>query len=119
MTTHRTIRVARPDNRFQREILIDPAGGIMTTRRFFTAASLSAAPLLFLRGRSASAQVSEVLQTPRSEAEQITIDAYVYGYSLVTTQGTRVQMSNVDKLEGMHAPAGQFANIKRYPPANF
>jgi hypothetical protein len=91
----------------------------MTTRRFFTAASLSAAPLLFLRGRSASAQVSEVLQTPRSEAEQIAIDAYVYGYSLVTTEVTRVQMSNVDKLEGMHAPTGQFANIKRYPPANF
>ena len=78
----------------------------MTTRRFFTAASLSAAPLLFLRGSSASAQVSEVLQTPRSEAEQIAIDAYVYGYSLITTEVTRVQMSNVDKLEGMHAPIG-------------
>jgi hypothetical protein len=91
----------------------------MTTRRFFTAASLSAAPLLFLRGGSASAQVSEVLLTPRSEAEQIAIDAYVYGYSQITTEVTRVQMSNVDKLEGMHAPTGQFANIKRYPPANF
>jgi hypothetical protein len=91
----------------------------MTTRRFFTAASLSAAPLLLLRGGSASAQVSEVLQAPRSEAEQIAIDAYVYGYSLVTTEVTRVQMSNVDKLEGIHAPTGQFANIKRYPPANF
>ena len=91
----------------------------MTTRRFFTAASLSAAPLLFLRGSSASAQVSEVLLTPRSEAEQIAIDAYVYGYSLITTDVTRVQMSNVDKTEGMHAPSGQFANIKRYPPAAF
>ena len=28
-------------------------------------------------------------------------------------------MSNVDKIEGMHAPTGQFANIKRYPPADF
>ena len=28
-------------------------------------------------------------------------------------------MSNVDKTEGMHAPSGQFANIKRYPPADF
>jgi hypothetical protein len=80
---------------------------------------LSAAPLLFLRGSSASAQVSEVLLTPRSEAEQIAIDAYVYGYSLITTEVTRVQMSNVDKTEGMHAPSGQFANIKRYPPAAF
>jgi hypothetical protein len=57
--------------------------------------------------------------TPRSEAEQIALDAYVYGYSLITTEVTRIQMSNVDKAEGMHAPTGQFANIKRYPPADF
>jgi hypothetical protein len=78
----------------------------MTTRRFFTAASLFATPLLLLRGNSASGQVSEVLQTSRSEAEQIALDAYVYGYSLITTEVTRVQMSNVDKTEGMHAPSG-------------
>jgi len=57
--------------------------------------------------------------TPRSEAEEIALDAYVYGYSLITTEVTRIQMSNVDKAEGMHAPTGQFANIKRYPPADF
>ena len=34
------------------------------------------------------------------------LDAYVYGYSLITTEVTRVQMSNVDKIEGMHAPTG-------------
>jgi hypothetical protein len=28
-------------------------------------------------------------------------------------------MSNVDKIEGLHAPMGQFINIKRYPPADF
>jgi hypothetical protein len=31
----------------------------------------------------------------------------------------RVRMSNPDKTEGMRAPKGQFANIKRYPPADF
>jgi len=82
-------------------------------------ALLGAAPLLFLRGRSASAQISEMPPTIRSEAEQIALDAYVYGYSLITTEVTRVQMSNVDKVVGMHAPTGQFANIKRYPPADF
>jgi hypothetical protein len=92
---------------------------IKTTRRNFTAASFFAAPLLFLRGGSASAQISEMPPTPRSEAEQIALDAYVFGYSLITTEVTRVQMSNVDKVEGMHAPTGQFANIKRYPPADF
>jgi hypothetical protein len=67
------------------------------------------------RGGSASAQLSEMPRTPTSEAEQIALDAYVYGYSLITTEVTRVQMSNVDKVEGMHAPTGQFVNIKRYP----
>ena len=90
-----------------------------TTRRAFTAASLLATPMLFLRGSSASAQLSEMPPTLGSEAEQIALDAYVYGYSLITTEVTRVQMSNVDKIEGMHAPTGQFANIKRYPPADF
>ena len=88
------------------------------TRRTATAL-LGAGPLLFLRGGSAAGQVSEMPPKPRSEAEQIALDAYIYGYSLITTEITRVQMSNVDKIEGMHAPSGQFANIKRYPPADF
>ena len=54
-----------------------------------------------------------------SEAQQIAIDAYVYGYSLITTEVTRVQGSNVAKSEGMHAPTNQFANVPRYPPADF
>ena len=88
------------------------------SRRTVTAL-LGAAPTLLLHRRSASAQISEMPPKARSEAEQIALDAYVYGYSLITTEVTRVQMSNVDKTEGMHAPIGQFANIKRYPPANF
>ena len=36
-----------------------------------------------------------------------------------TTEVTRVQMSNVDKIVGMHAPTGQLSNIKRYPPADY
>ncbi|HSZ90605.1 MAG TPA: DUF1254 domain-containing protein, partial [Acetobacteraceae bacterium] len=74
---------------------------------------------MLLRRGSASAQISESPPQPRSEAEQIALDAYIYGYSLITTEVTRVQMSNVNKVEGMHAPTGQFANIKRYPPADF
>jgi hypothetical protein len=92
---------------------------IKATRRSVAAASLLAAPLFPTRNLPASAQVSEMPATATSEAEQIALDAYVYGYSLITTEVTRVQMSNVDKEEGMHAPAGQFANIRRYPPADF
>ena len=53
------------------------------------------------------------------EALSIATDAYVYGYSLITTEVTRVQMSNFPKAEGLHAPMGQFANALRYPPADY
>ncbi len=56
--------------------------------------------------------------TPK-EAAEIALDAYVYGYSLITTEATRVQMSNVPKAEGLLAPMNQFANAKRYPPADY
>lgn len=91
----------------------------MTTRRSVTAASLLAAPFLMLRNSGALAQVSEMPARMRPAAQEIALDAYLYGYSLITTEVTRVQMSNVAKAEGLHAPAGQFINIKRYPPADF
>lgn len=50
---------------------------------------------------------------------QIAQDAYVYGYSLITTEVTRVQMTNVDKVAGTRGPMGQFINIQRYPPADY
>jgi hypothetical protein len=53
------------------------------------------------------------------EAVSTATDAYVYGYSLITTEVTRVQMSNFPKAEGMHAPMGQFANAPRYPPGDY
>ncbi|SDO97708.1 Uncharacterized conserved protein [Pseudomonas arsenicoxydans] len=54
-----------------------------------------------------------------AENLQIAKDAYIYGYSLLTTEVTRVQMTNVDKIEGLHAPMGQFLNVKRYPPGDY
>jgi hypothetical protein len=55
------------------------------------------------------------------EARQIAEDAYVYGYSLVTTEVTRVQGANVSKVETgkLSAPMNQFANVPRYPPADY
>ena len=47
------------------------------------------------------------------------MDAYIYGYSLITTEVTRVQMSNVAKVEALRGPMNQFANVKRYPPADY
>ena len=55
------------------------------------------------------------------EAVSIALDAYIYGYSLLTTDVTRVQGTNVPGLDPAHlrAPIGQFANAKKYPPADY
>jgi hypothetical protein len=53
------------------------------------------------------------------EAKQIAEDAYIYGYSLITTEITRVQMSNVPTAKGLTAPMGQFINVPRYPAADY
>ena len=49
------------------------------------------------------------------------MDAYIYGYSLLTTDVTRVQGTNVPGVDQAHlrAPIGQFANAKKYPPADY
>lgn len=56
--------------------------------------------------------------TPK-EAQEIALDAYIYGYSLITSDVIRVQLSNVPTVEELRAPIGSFFNIKRYPPANY
>lgn len=56
--------------------------------------------------------------TPEA-ARAIAIDAYIYGYSLVTTDITRLQMSNVAEAGVMSAPLGSFFNVRGYPPADY
>lgn len=53
------------------------------------------------------------------EAVDTATDAYIYGYSLVTTDVTRIQMSNVSGLEALKGPPNQFINVKRYPPGDY
>jgi hypothetical protein len=67
----------------------------------------------------AAAPIAVSAQVAPEEAVAIATDAYVSGYSLVTTDGTRIQMSNVPKIEGLRAPLNQFLNVKRYPPADY
>jgi hypothetical protein len=83
-----------------------------STRSFVYAALVSglAAASFFTLARPAKAQTLSPV-----EARQIAQDAYVYGYSLITTEVTRVQMSNVPKVEGFTAPMGQFINVPKYP----
>lgn len=53
------------------------------------------------------------------EAKQIAIEAYLYGYSLISVEMTRRVMTNVAKPTDKHAPMGQFANLRKYPSAKF
>ena len=50
---------------------------------------------------------------------RIALDAYIFGYSLITTEVTRVQMTNVTQRKGMQAPMGQFINVRRFPPVDY
>jgi hypothetical protein len=64
----------------------------MKTTTFRTVACLLAL-LLFLRLSTAHAQTANRISA--QEAKQIAVDAYVYGYSLVTMEMTRRVMTNV------------------------
>ncbi len=67
----------------------------------------------------AKAKAAAEAESKVKDAIAIATDAYVYGYSLITTEVTRVQMSNVDKLETLRGPMNQFVNVPRYPPADY
>jgi hypothetical protein len=54
-----------------------------------------------------------------NEAHKIGVDAYIYGYPLVTMEMTRRVMTNVAEPKGSHGPMGQFANLREYPTAAF
>jgi len=53
------------------------------------------------------------------EAFPDAVEAYIYGYPLVTMEMTRRVMTNVEKPAGTRAPMGQFARIREYPTAEF
>ena len=52
-------------------------------------------------------------------ALETAIDAYVYGYPLITMEMTRRRSTNVGAPEGTRAPMGQFAKLRTYPDASF
>jgi hypothetical protein len=55
----------------------------------------------------------------QEEAARLGVEAYVYGYPLVTMEMTRRVMTNAATVEAMRGPMGQFINAREYPSAAF
>jgi hypothetical protein len=68
---------------------------------------------------TASNAAAQSTKLTADEARQIAVDAYVYGYPLVTIEYTRRAITNVEKVEGSHAPMGQLARLRQYPTPAF
>lgn len=66
-----------------------------------------------------SSEVEENQEPKQKETEEIIINAYIYGYPLVSMDMTRRVMTNVPTPEGLRAPMGQMANQKYFPTASF
>ena len=102
---------------------------IVSIRRLLVAALVATTMLSFTSTGSA-----QLLRRPRrvpvacaqpsgplteKEALETGVDAYIYGYSLVTMEMTRRVMTNVEKVEATRAPMGQLLRARTYPNAKY
>jgi len=86
-------------------------GSLKISARKWTAV-VSSALLIFAAG-PVSAQPAAKLG--EAEALQLGIEAYIYGYPLVTMEHTKRSLTNVAAPTGNLAPVGQFAKLRQYP----
>jgi hypothetical protein len=54
-----------------------------------------------------------------AEAKQLAVEAYIYGYPLITMEMTRRVVTNVEEPEGTRAPMGHLIRLREYPNAKF
>ncbi len=86
----------------------------MTTRTRMMRSAPAAAFAAIAAGIAAAAPPPVVTE---AEALAIGVDAYIYGYPLVTMEMTRRVMTNVEAPTAKFAPMGQIARIRSYPTA--
>lgn len=75
-------------------------------------ASLAAAALLIPSGPGRAKENA-------LDAVPAGVEAYIYGYPLVTMEMTRRVMTNVAQPEGTRAPMGQFVRMREYPNSSY
>ena len=85
----------------------------------FGARVLALALLLIALGRPHASAQQGATPLSADEASAIAIDAYIYGYPLVTVEMTRRVGTNTAEPVGLHGPMGQFASAREYPTAAF
>ena len=85
----------------------------MMQRKLFVSASIVAI-LLCLCG--CSSNPAPAAKSPSvEEAVNAAVDAYIYGYPLVTMDMTRRQFTNIATADAAHAPMGQVLKLRNYP----
>jgi len=67
----------------------------------------------------ARATNAEADNAKEEEAARLGVEAYIYGYPLVTMEMTRRVMTNVAAPKPGRGPMGQFVNSREYPSAAF
>lgn len=73
----------------------------------------------FFLANRATTQVITAQDVTAQEAESTALEAYIYGYPLVTMEMTRRVMTNVAEPIGSRAPMGHLVRMKTYPSAQF
>ena len=86
------------------------------TKRTFLTRSLTC--FIIAAGSLHVGLASKAESISSEEAHAIAVDAYLYFYPFVTMDITRKQLTNVERVEGIHARMNTFANIPAYPTAD-
>lgn len=70
---------------------------------------------------SASSSLKNASQTKLSEEEAlfIAVDAYIFGYPLITIDLIKKVMTNTKSPHGEYAPVGQFIHLREFPSPQF
>src|ERR1700712_1710021 len=79
---------------------------------------ITAAASTFVMWAAAPSHAADL--TPQ-EAKQIAVDAYIYGYSLMTSDVTEKAFINTaaPSPQTFQAPLNQLVSIPKYPPADY